>query len=252
MIRKILIACISLGVLFTASSCNGTKTENMSEKVIAVEVDSNSLSAAETIKDSVKEIRTISTEEGAVSLVESKDADFVVLDEFQSALYIDNKRKIEAVKVLDFTMDYCAYFHGNSELLNRFNNEIIALQQEGITEEIKASYKNNKPFYPELEELSQNAPLLSVATDVVGYPYTDLTDENTITGIDIDILTIVANRMGYELELIVTTTDEGFKLLQNDEVDMVISGLVYEEARDYTYDPSVAYLTVEYYLHTRG
>jgi ABC-type amino acid transport substrate-binding protein len=251
LIRKSFIIFLLALSLFSFSSCSGEKVDNLSEKAIVAEVNSNSYLAAKTLSDSVKEIKTISTEDGAVALVESKDADFVVLDEFKSSEYIENKRKLEVVRVLDFTMDYCAYFHNSQDLLNKFNAEIIALLQDGTIKTIKDSYKTGETFYPELQKLKENAPILTVATDVVGFPFTDLTSEGAIVGIDIDILTIVANRLGYNLELIIAPTDEAFSLLQKDEVDMVISGLTYEAERDAVYDASISYLSVEYYLHSR-
>ncbi len=252
MIKKIFTILLLVMLLVSFSACGGEKTDNLKEKIIAVEVNSKSYLAAKTIKDNVKEIKEISTEDGAVSLVESKDADFVVLDEFKSSQYIENKRKIEVVKVLDFTTDYCAYFHNNQGLLNKFNGEILSLLEDGTISEIKSSYKEGKAFYPELKELPQNAPLLSVATDVIGFPYTDLTDDGAIVGIDIDILSIVANRLGYNLELMVVNADEAFSLLGKDEVDLVITGLVYESQREEFYDASISYLSVDYYLHSRG
>ena len=252
MIRKVFVIILSVTLILSVSACNGEKTTDMSEKIVAAEVNSNSYLAAKTIAEEVKEIKTISTEDGAVSMVESKEADFVVLDEFKSNEYIENKRKIEVVKVLDFTMDYCAYFYDNQDLLNKFNSEILSLTEDGTIEKIKESYKTGDTFYPTLKELPQNAPLLTVATDVVGFPFTDLTDDGAIVGIDIDILTIIANNLGYNLELLVLDTDEGFSMLKNGEVDLVISGLIYTEARDIIYDPSISYVSANYYLHSRG
>ena len=252
MARKIFAVLLAVFLILSFSACVGEKKTDLSNSIVAVEVNSNSYLAAKTIKDSVKEIKTLSTEDAAVSMVESKEADFVVLDEFQSALYIENKRKIETVKVLDFTIDYCAYFHNNQDLLNKFNGEIIGLLEDGTISKIKSSYKTGETFFPELKELSEKAPVLTVATDVVGFPYTDLTDDGAIVGIDIDILNIVANRLGYNLELIVLNTDEAFNLLSKDEVDIVMSGLVYEEQRESVFDASIAYLTVNYYLHEKA
>ena len=99
MIRKSLIILLTALLLFSFSACSGEKVDNLSEKTIAAEVNSNSYLAAKTLSDSVKEIKPISTEDGAIALVESKGADFVVLDEFKSSEYIENKRKLEVVKV---------------------------------------------------------------------------------------------------------------------------------------------------------
>ena len=106
-------------------SCSNSQDVDMKEKIIAVEADSLSQKAAATIKSDVKEIKVFSTADGAVSAVESKEADFVVLDEFTSAIYIENKRKIETVKVLPFTTEFCAYFYENQDLLNKFNSIVF-------------------------------------------------------------------------------------------------------------------------------
>ena len=128
----------------------------------------------------------------------------------------------------------------------------VVRREDGTIEKIKESYKTGDTFYPTLKELPQNAPLLTVATDVVGFPFTDLTGDGAIVGIDIDILTIIANNLGYNLELLVLDTDEGFSMLKNGEVDLIISGLIYTEARDIIYDPSISYVSAKFYLHSRG
>jgi membrane-bound lytic murein transglycosylase MltF len=50
----------------------------------------------------------------------------------------------------------------------------------------------------------------------------------------------------------VLNTDEAFNLLSKDEVDIVMSGLVYEEQRESVFDASITYLSVNYYLHEKA
>ena len=245
---SIFILLISLLIF---SSCSNSQNVDMKEKIVAVEADSLSQKAAVTIKSDVKEIKVISTADGAVSAVESKEADFVVLDEFTSALYIENKRKIEVVKALPFTTEFCAYFYENQDLLNKFNSIVFDMLEDGTITEIKDSYKQGELYYPNLTPLGDDAPVLTIGTDVVGHPYTDLTEDGSIIGIDIDIMSVVANKMGCNLEIVIAPVDEIFGLLKNGEVDLVVSGLMYDAEREESFDPSISYLLTEYYLHKR-
>lgn len=243
------VLCCSLLIL---NSCDTIKNTDLAGKTVAVEVDSLSLEAAETIKSEVNTIQEFSTLDGAVSAVESKECDFVVMSEFEAAEYIENKRKIRTVKVLPFTSEFCAYFYNNDDLLNNFNRIVLDLSQDGTIQEIKDAYKSNKAYYPNLTKLSGEVPTMTIAVDITGAPYSDLTDNGTVIGIDIDIATIVANKLGYNLEIIVAGTDENFKLLEDGEVDFVISGLMYNAERSEKFDCSFSYLLTEYYLLSRS
>lgn len=248
---KIIISVI-LCFTFFLSSCKKEEVEvELSEKIVAVEIDSLSYKAAKTIKNDVKEIKTISTEDGAVSAVETKNADFVVLDEFSYSLHKNNDRKINTVKVLPFTVDYCIYFHNNTELLQKFNVEVLELIENGTINQIKEAYKNSDGYHPEMKQLPQGSPTLTMATDIVGAPYTDLTENGYIVGIDVDVANIIANSLGYNLEIVATSADEMLNMLSEDKVDFVMSGLIYDEKRENVYDSSFSYLSVEYYLVER-
>ncbi|MBE6752387.1 MAG: transporter substrate-binding domain-containing protein [Ruminococcaceae bacterium] len=246
------IVSVILCFSFFLSSCKKeeVKTE-LNEMSVAVEIDSLSYEAAKTIENEVKEIRTFSTEDGAVTAVETKNADLLVLDEFSYSLYKADERKINNVKVLPFTTEHCIYFHNNAELLQKFNVEILELQENGTISKIKDAYKTSDGYYPKLKQLSPEAPTIIMATDIAGAPYTDLTENGYVVGIDVDIANIITNSLGYNLEVVVTSADEMFNMLSEDKVDFIMSGLMYEEKRESEFDTSFSYSTTEYYLIER-
>ncbi len=246
------IVCVILCFSFFLSSCKKEEVKTkLNEKTVAVEIDSLSYEAAKTIRNEVKEIRTFSTEDGAVTAVETKNADLLVMDEFSYSLYKADERKINTVKVLPFTTEYCIYFHNNAELLQKFNVEILELQENGTINEIKEAYKTGAGYYPELKQLSPDAPTIIMGTDIAGAPYTDLTENGYVVGIDVDIANVIANSLGYNLEIVVTSMDEMFNMLSEDKVDFIMSGLMYEEKRESEFDTSFSYLSTEYYLLER-
>ncbi len=249
--RKVVAVLLSC-FLIILSSCNKTKTENLMERTVAVESGSLSSEAAKMIESEVKSIEEFLTIDAAVSAVESRELDFVVMSEFEAAEYIENKRKIETVKVLNFTTDFCAYFYNNTDLLSDFNRVVLELIEDGTIEEIKNAYKSGEAYYPTLTSLSGEVPTMTIAVDIAGAPYSDLTDDGAVVGIDIDVATLIANKLGYNLEIMVVPVDESFMLLEKQEVDFIISGLMYESAREEHYDSSFSYLSTEYYLLSRS
>lgn len=243
------LICVILCFSFFLSSCKKENAEiELNEKIVAVEIESLSYEAAKTIKNDVKEIKTFSTEDGAVAALETKNADLLVLDEFSYSLYKENGSKISVVKSLTFTPEYCIYFHNNTELLQKFNVEILELLENGTISKIKEAYKTGDGYYPELRQLSSTAPTIIMATDIAGAPFTDLTENGCVVGIDVDIANIITNSLGYNLEIVVTSADEMFRMLSEDKVDFIMSGLMYEEKRESVYDSSFTYLSIEYYL----
>lgn len=251
MLKRFISLFIVFCILMVSVACGKKERGSLSEKIVAVEANSISLQAAQTIKAEVKEIQEFSTLDGAVSSLEAREVDFVVMDEFSASEYIENKRKIKSVKPLSFTTEFCAYFYNNEDLLNNFNRFVLELVEDGTIDEIKEAYKEGKAYYPALTKLSGEVPVLTIAVPIVGAPYSDLTESGAVIGIDIDIATIIANKLGYNLEIMVVGVDEAFDLLEKDEVDFAISGLIYESERMTDFDCSFSYLTVGYYLLER-
>ena len=125
--------------LVVLSSCSQNNKTDLKENTVAVAVDGLASKAVQEIKDDVKEIKEFSTLDGAVSSVESKETDLVVMDEFSAAEYIENKRKIEYEKQLSYTSEYCACFIKNNDLVNDFNRVVFDLTEDGTIQEIKDS-----------------------------------------------------------------------------------------------------------------
>ncbi|MBR2875577.1 MAG: transporter substrate-binding domain-containing protein [Clostridia bacterium] len=243
---------VIFSLLMLLSSCSKNKEIDYSEKILAVETASLASEAAESVRKDFEEVKEYSTLDAVVSAVETEVADFAVIDEFTAGLYIGNERKIKLVKELPFTTEYHIYFKKGSSYVEKFNAEILELTENGTIEAIKESYKSGEVYYPELTELPSYAPTLTAAVAIVGEPYSDLDDNGYVTGIDINIATLISNSLGCNLEIMVDSGDEIFKMLEEGKVDFIISGLLYEEERLVAYDCSFSYLTTEYAIYKKG
>ncbi len=248
--RRILIVLLSSVLLF--SSCNKTDEDDFSDKILAVETASLSTEAAKLIRGDFGDVKEFSSRDAVVSAVETKVADYIVLDEFSAGLYMGNKRKIRFVKEISFTTDYYIYFQKGDEYVAKFNKALLELSENGTIDEIKAAYKSGEAYYPQLIELPSFAPTLTAGIAIVGEPYSDLDEAGYVTGIDVNIAELTANSLGCKLEIVVDSGESIFKMLQEGKVDFIISGLLYEEERLNEFDCTFSYLTTEYALYERG
>lgn len=247
-ISVIISLMIFSNILFGCSKEN----DDLSEKTVAVEIDTISSTAATLeLNSQVKEIMTFTTLEAAIASVESKATDYLVTDEFSSALYLENSNRLERVKVLQYTTDFHIYFNKGSAFKEKLDEAIFYYTENGEIQKIKESYKNNEDYKLTLKKLPESAPTIVVGMEIVGKPYSDLSDEGYVYGIDVDIASLLANYWGYNLEIVVTDFDKIFELLSNDEVDFIMSGMVYEEARLIDYDCSFAYVSENYEMLKR-
>ncbi len=239
--------------LFFLAGCKGNESRAVetNEKIIAVKANSLEAEAAQTAFNDAKEIKTLSTEDAAVAAVENEEADYVVLDEFSAQLYVDSKRKVEIVKSLGFTTDFCAYFNKDDELVKRFNSALLECIESGEIERIKASYKSGNGGALVLDALSDTASTLTVGVSITGAPFCDLDENGNVIGIDVDIASLIANRMGCKIEFLVLDEETHFKILSENEADFIISGLVYDSIRAESFTASLSYVSVNYNLLER-
>ncbi len=252
---KLLIKCLTLilCISFFLAGCKGTENKEVetNEKIIAVKANSLEAEAVKVAFTDAKEIKTFVTEEAAVASVENEEADYVVLDEFSAQLYVDSKRKIRVVKPLSFTTDFCAYFNKESELSNRFNSTLLECIENGEIEKIKESHKSGNGGAVVLNALSDTASTLTVGVSITGAPFCDLDENGNVVGIDVDVASLVANRMGCKIEFMVLDEENHFKALAENEADFIISGLVYDSLRAESFTASLSYVSMNYSLLER-
>ncbi len=244
--NEFLVIVISVLILF--SSCTKTQDEKLSESTVAVVKNTMSETAARELKSSVKEIVSYTSKDAVVAAVEEKYADYLVFDEYSLECYAKNGKKFKKIKELQYKAEYYIYFCKNSVLKDEFNKVILDLIQSGEIEKIKQKHIYSTDYEIPLTDLGENAKTLVMTTDVLGKPYSDLSDDGVVTGIDIDIAMLIANKLGCNLEILVTDFDKMFTLLNDSTADFAVSGLLYSEERAENFDCSISYLSEKYYL----
>lgn len=97
---------------------------------------------------------------------------------------------------------------------------------------------------------TEETKVLRVGTsaDYAPFEYVDTAVSDEIIGFDIDLAHLIAERLGYELQIINMDFNSLIPALQADKFDFVISGMTPTEERDQVVDFSVPYNETKQYM----
>ena len=138
----------------------------------------------------------------AVQALKQNKIDCVLIDEQPAKAFV---AKNPELYILDeeFTIeDYAICVQkGNTELLNQINDSIEALQQDGTIDQVINHYINGTgDTYKSPDDINYTGKITMVTN--AGFPPYEYYENGVPTGIDIDIATAIADRMGLELEVL--------------------------------------------------
>ena len=130
-------------MIVSFASCNALDGEVFIKPIIAVETNSNELYAAKKYCSyNEAEIFEYSSVYDAVVAVENGKADYVVLDEYTATTVIDAGAELELYEDTTFSMEFCAYFSNDNDVLSKeFDAAVKKLIDNGTIEHIVETHK---------------------------------------------------------------------------------------------------------------
>ena len=170
----------------------------------------------------------------AVQALKQKKIDCVIIDE-QPALSVTKDN--DDLKILDeeFTNeDYAICIaKGNDDLKEKINSALKELKGDGTIDEIISNYIGNNagknPYHTPAGTTYDNG-ILVAATNATFPPYEYYEDEK-VTGIDIDIITAIADKLGMKVEISDMEFDAIINSVNSGKADVGIAGLTVTEDR---------------------
>lgn len=167
-------------------------------------------------------------------LLSRKKIDCVIIDE-QPALSVTKDN--DDLKILDeeFTNeDYAICIaKGNDDLKEKINSALKELKDDGTIDEIISNYIGNNagknPYHTPAGTTYDNGTLVA-ATNATFPPYEYYEDEKA-TGIDIDIITAIADKLGMKVEISDMEFDAIINSVNSGKADVGIAGLTVTEDR---------------------
>ena len=185
--------------------------------------------------------------------------------EYSLAFESLRKRKLEAISLgrsyvnvwmarfpgefciaFDLSKDFCSFLYPKKSVWGaRIDSEIIKMKAAGEIEAIigkwqKAAERGETPSLPDLPKLPEDAPVIRTASAAQAEPWSFVSG-NHIVGIDIEILSLIANRLGARLETKIYTFEGMIDAVNAKRCD-VANGHIYTNGRKFpTVDVSEVY-----------
>lgn len=183
----------------------------------------------------------------AIQALKQGKLDCVVIDEQPAIRFVEQNSGL-AILEEEFTLEDYAFVvaKDNDELLAKVNAVLAELEEEGILDNIKKNYAGaeseiGKYPYKKADIERLNGTLI-VGTNAEFPPY-EYYEEGAVTGIDIDIMQAVCDKLGMEMQVEDMAFDAIISAVSTGKVDIGASGFTVTEDRKKNANFSDTYTT---------
>lgn len=183
----------------------------------------------------------------AVQALRQGKIDCVVIDEQPAIKFVEQNSGLKILEE-EFTLEDYAFVMAkeNEELLTKINGALAELGEEGVLDEIKKNYVGAEseigkyPYEPD-DAVRSNGTLI-VATNAEFPPY-EYYEEGKVTGMDIDIMQAVCDKLGMELKVEDMAFDSIIPAIASGKADVGAAGFTVTEERKKNVNFSDTYTT---------
>lgn len=183
----------------------------------------------------------------AVQALKQGKIDCVIIDEQPALAFVEQNLGLKILEE-EFALEDYAFMvaKGNDELLARVNQALTELNDEGVLDNIKKNYVGTESevgIYPyEPADIERPNGTLTLATNAEFPPY-EYYEEGKITGMDMDIMQAVCDKLGMEMKIEDMAFDSIISAVSTGKVDIGASGFTVTEERKKNVDFSDTYTT---------
>lgn len=183
----------------------------------------------------------------AVQALRQGKIDCVIIDEQPALKFVEQNSGIMILEE-EFTLeDYALVVaKDNDELLEKVNAALTELKEEGVLDSIKKNYTGAESEigkYPyQKKDVERSNGTLTVGTNAEFPPY-EYYKDGVVTGVDIDIMQAVCDKLGMELEVEDMAFDSIIAAVSTGKVDVGAAGFTVTEERKKNINFSDTYTT---------
>ena len=200
-------------------------------------------------------VKRYNTYPDAIMDLKNKKVDAIIMDKAPAEAYV---KAYTGIKILDASLDtetesYGFVFKlGNTSLKTEFDTALAELKTEGKIEQIEQywSEHSNGGANPYIEETGTGATI-KVGTSPDFPPY-DSMFGTKYTGIDMDIIRAICNKLNYRVEFVNYDFDAIIAAVNSNAIDVGASGFSITPERAETVLFSDAYTTTEQVVVVRA
>ncbi len=182
----------------------------------------------------------------AVQALQQDKVDAVVIDNLPAEAFVEENDDLEILEATYAEEEYAmAFKKGNTELRDKFNAALDELKEDGTFEAIQAYYLNDEgERYTSPEGIDYSNGELVMATNAEFPPY-EFKEGGDILGIDVDMATAIADKLGMELVIEDMAFDSIITAVDSGKADFGAAGMTVTPEREKSVDFSDTYVTAK-------
>ena len=164
----------------------------------------------------------------AMQALKQGKLDCVIIDELPALAFVEQNEGLKILEENFVEEDYAFVIaKGNEALVDQVNETLRELKDEGVLDNIAKNYTGTDEEigkYPyEILDVERTNGTLTVGTNAEFPPY-EYYEEGKITGIDMDIMQAVCDKLGMELKIEDMAFDSVIPAVSTGKVDIGASG----------------------------
>ncbi len=182
----------------------------------------------------------------AVQALQQDKVDAVVIDNLPAEAFVEENDDLEILEAPYAEEEYAmAFKKGNTELVDKFNTALAELKEDGTFEAIQAYYLNEEgERYTSPEGTDYSNGELVMATNAEFPPY-EFKEGGDILGIDVDMATAIADKLGMKLIIEDMAFDSIITAVDSGKADFGAAGMTVTPEREESVDFSDTYVTAK-------
>lgn len=180
----------------------------------------------------------------AISSLKNGKIDCVIIDEEPAKAFVKSNSDISILEEEFVSEEYAICISKeNKELTKQINQALSELRQDGTLQKIIDNYieENKEYHYESPESLTYENGELIMATNATFPPY-EFYENNKIVGIDVDIVTAIADKLNRKVRIEDMEFDSIINAVQGGKADIGAAGMTVTEERLKNIDFSDTYI----------
>jgi polar amino acid transport system substrate-binding protein len=192
----------------------------------------------------------------AVQALKQGKVDCVIIDEQPAKAFVERNSDLSILEEAYAVEDYAiCVAKENSDLTAKINDALAELQSDGTLKQIIGNYigddtKGKQP-YESPEDVDYSNGQLVMATNAEFEPY-EYRENGEIVGIDVEMATAVADKLGMELVIEDMQFDSIITAVQSGKADIGVAGMTVTEDRLKNIDFTNSYTTAKQVIIVRN
>lgn len=247
--KKVLAVMMAV-VLVTLSACNKTpkntvkSLDDLEGKTIGVQLKTTGDVYASDIEDAT--VQRFNKGRDAVAALRDGVVDAVMLDDAPANVFVEEFGDVELLDEPYADEEYgIAVNKENTQLLEKINTALAKLKENGTIDRIVKAWLEDgekESAYEGQDKESYGGGTLIAVTNAEFPPYESKKDDNTIVGIDVDIMEAICDEIDMKLQMDHTAFDSLIASVERKTADVAIAAMTITDERKEQVDFSDTYM----------